>query len=52
MGPQERKQGFAILGQCDLDFDPKGHIFKLDIEIIKTNLQTNFQDIWIKKVVI
>jgi hypothetical protein len=41
---------FAIFGQCGLFFDHRWSILKLDLEIIKTNLQTIFQDIWITTV--
>jgi hypothetical protein len=38
---------FSICGRCKLVFDCKWPIFKLDIEIIKTNFLTIFKDIWI-----
>jgi hypothetical protein len=44
------EQGFSVFGQCELVFNPKWPIFELDQEIIKTNFQTNFQDILIKTV--
>jgi hypothetical protein len=34
-----------FLGLCDLVFDPRWLIFKLDLEIIKTTFLTNFQAI-------
>jgi hypothetical protein len=41
-------KSFSIFGQCELAFDPRWPIFKLNLEIIKITFLTNFQDIWIK----
>ena len=46
----QSKMWLSIFEQCDLVFDPRWPIFELDIEIIKTNFQTNFQDTCIKTV--
>jgi hypothetical protein len=42
------KRFFSIFGHCDLIFDRRRPIFKLDLEIIKKPFLTNFQVIWNK----
>jgi hypothetical protein len=46
----QSKMWLSIFEQCDLVFYPRWPIFELDLEIIKTNFQTNFQDTCIKTV--
>ena len=50
MWPVEGKQGFLLIWPGDLVFDPKWPSFKLDIEILKTNMLSKIHDDYFKNV--
>jgi hypothetical protein len=45
MWPLVCQKVFFIVGQCDLAFDRRQPIFKLDLEVIKTTFLADFQEI-------
>ena len=45
----ECQQGFPLIRSGDLDYDIKRPSFKLDPEIIKTNILSNIYDDYLKK---
>ena len=47
--PLERQQGFPFIWPGDLFSDIKWPSFKLDLEIIKTNILSNIYDNYLKK---
>ena len=50
MWSPEHQQGFPLIWPGDLVFDPKWPTFKLDLEIIKTNILSNIYDDYLKNV--
>ena len=50
MWPLEHQQGFPLIWPGDLVFDPKWPSFKLELEIIKTNILSNIYDDYLKNV--
>ena len=48
MWPLERQQGFPLIWPGDLVSDIKWPSFKLDLEIIKTNILSNIYDDYLK----
>ena len=49
MWPLELQQCFPLIWPGDLDPDIKWPSFKLDLEIIKTNILSNIYDDYLKK---
>ena len=45
MWPLEHQQGFPLIWPGELVFDIKWPSFKLDLEIIKTNILSNIYDV-------
>ena len=50
MWPLEYQQGFPLIWPGDLVSDNKWPSFKLDLEIIKTNILSNIYDDYLKTV--
>ena len=50
MWPKEHQQGFPLIWPGDLVSDIKWPSFKLDLEIIKTNILSNISDDYLKNV--
>ena len=50
MWPLEHQQGFPLILLGELVFDIKWPSFKLDLEIIKTNILSNIYDDYFKNV--
>ena len=50
MWPLEHQQGFPLIWPGELVFDIKWPSFKLDLEIIKTNILSNIYDDYLKNV--
>ena len=50
MWPVEHQQGFPLIWPGELVFDIKWPSFKLDLEIIKTNILSNIYDDYLKNV--
>ena len=50
MSPLEHQQGFPLIWPGDLVSDIKWPSFKLDLEIIKTNILSNIYDEYLKNV--
>ena len=50
MWPLEHQQGFPLIWPADLVSDIKWPSFKLDLEIIKTNILSNIYDDYLKNV--
>ena len=50
MWPLECQQGFPLIWPGDLVSDIKWPNFKLDLEIIKTNILSNIYDAYLKNV--
>ena len=50
MWPLEHQQGFPLIWPGELVFDIKWPSFKLDLEIIKTNIFNNIYDDYLKDV--
>ena len=44
--PLESEQGLKEIWPSDLVFDPTWPIFKLDLDIIKTNILVEYHDKW------
>ena len=50
MWPLEHQQGFPLIWPGELVFDIEWPSFKLDLEIIKTNILSNIYDDYLKNV--
>ena len=50
MWPLEHQQGFPLIWPGEVVFDIKWPSFKLDLEIIKTNILSNIYDDFLKNV--